>query len=99
MPTKSRTTGARQFFSRHGTLSKWHPKYEFRAGQVQMAEAVEAAPPAPSVGTREGKPRLCLVSTFYRFVGHVERVDAVHFVRPASADCSSRQVTSADPMR
>jgi ATP-dependent DNA helicase DinG len=43
MPTESRTTGARQFFSRHGTLSQWHPKYEFRAGQVEMAEAVEAA--------------------------------------------------------
>jgi ATP-dependent DNA helicase DinG len=43
MPTESRTTGARQFFSRHGTLSKWHPKYEFRAGQVEMAEAVESA--------------------------------------------------------
>jgi ATP-dependent DNA helicase DinG len=43
MPTQSRTTGARQFFSKRGTLSKWHPKYEFRAGQVEMAEAVEAA--------------------------------------------------------
>jgi ATP-dependent DNA helicase DinG len=43
MPIQSRSTGARQFFSRHGTLSKWHPKYEFRAGQVEMAEAVEAA--------------------------------------------------------
>jgi ATP-dependent DNA helicase DinG len=43
MPIQTRTAGARQFFSRHGTLSKWHPKYEFRAGQVQMAEAVEAA--------------------------------------------------------
>ena len=43
MPTQARTSGARQFFSRHGTLSKWHPKYEFRAGQVEMAEAVEAA--------------------------------------------------------
>ena len=43
MPIQTRTAGARQFFSRHGTLSKWHPKYEFRAGQVEMAEAVEAA--------------------------------------------------------
>ena len=24
-------------------LSKWHPRYEFRAGQLEMAEAVEAA--------------------------------------------------------
>jgi ATP-dependent DNA helicase DinG len=43
MPTQARTAGARQFFSRHGTLSKWHPSYEFRSGQVEMAEAVEAA--------------------------------------------------------
>src|SRR5947209_10752866 len=43
MPTQARTAGARQFFSPHGTLSKWHPTYEFRQGQVEMAEAVEAA--------------------------------------------------------
>jgi ATP-dependent DNA helicase DinG len=43
MPTEARTAGARQFFSRHGTLSRWHPNYEFRPGQVQMAEAVESA--------------------------------------------------------
>jgi ATP-dependent DNA helicase DinG len=43
MPIQTRTAGARQFFSRHGMLSRWHPKYEFRAGQVEMAEAVEAA--------------------------------------------------------
>src|SRR5215467_928740 len=43
MTTEARATGARQFFSRHGTLSKWHPGYEFRPGQVQMAEAVESA--------------------------------------------------------
>jgi len=34
---------ARQFFSRQGALAKWHPKYEFRAGQGEMAEAVESA--------------------------------------------------------
>src|SRR4029077_6594947 len=43
MPTQARPAGARQFFSRSGTLSQWHPKYEFRPGQVQMAEAVESA--------------------------------------------------------
>jgi ATP-dependent DNA helicase DinG len=43
MPPQARTAGARQFFSRHGTLSKWHPNYEFRPGQVEMAEAVESA--------------------------------------------------------
>src|SRR4051795_6423647 len=43
MPTQARTAGARQFFGRGGTLSKWHPSYEFRPGQVEMAEAVESA--------------------------------------------------------
>src|SRR5437762_12752756 len=43
MTTQARTAGARQFFSRKGTLSKWHPNYEFRPGQVEMAEAVESA--------------------------------------------------------
>jgi ATP-dependent DNA helicase DinG len=33
----------RQFFGRKGLLSEWHPKYEFRAGQLEMAEAVESA--------------------------------------------------------
>src|SRR5437764_8059020 len=43
MPTQTRASAARQFFSRGGTLSKWHPAYEFRSGQVEMAEAVESA--------------------------------------------------------
>src|ERR1017187_1626633 len=43
MPTQARPSSARSFFSRHGTLSKWHPKYEFRKGQLEMAEAVESA--------------------------------------------------------
>jgi ATP-dependent DNA helicase DinG len=43
MPTEARITGARQFFSRHGALSKWHANYEFRPGQLQMAEAIESA--------------------------------------------------------
>jgi ATP-dependent DNA helicase DinG len=43
MPIETRPPGARKFFSRHGTLSKWHPNYEFRQGQVDMAEAVETA--------------------------------------------------------
>ncbi|MEK7405482.1 MAG: hypothetical protein AAB225_10270 [Acidobacteriota bacterium] len=30
-------------FSRQGTLSQWHPNYEFRPGQLEMAEAVAAA--------------------------------------------------------
>ena len=43
MTTQARAPSARQFFSRHGTLSKWHSGYEYRPGQVEMAEAVEAA--------------------------------------------------------
>src|SRR5438552_6735821 len=43
MPTPAKVSGARQFFSRGGPLSQWHPNYEFRPGQVQMAEAVESA--------------------------------------------------------
>jgi ATP-dependent DNA helicase DinG len=43
MSTPTRSASARQFFARHGTLSKWHPSYEFRPGQVEMAEAVESA--------------------------------------------------------
>src|SRR6202158_4674723 len=43
MPTEARSANARQFFRRGGTLSKWHPNYEFRSGQVEMAEAVESA--------------------------------------------------------
>ena len=43
MTTEARVTGARQFFARHGALSKWHPNYEFRRGQGEMAGAVEAA--------------------------------------------------------
>src|SRR3979411_840576 len=43
MPTTRRQATARHFFSRHGALSKWHPNYEFRTGQLEMAEAVESA--------------------------------------------------------
>jgi ATP-dependent DNA helicase DinG len=43
MPTQARPASSKQFFSRGGTLSQWHPTYEFRPGQVQMAEAVESA--------------------------------------------------------
>src|SRR6476469_2167414 len=43
MPTQARSAHYRQFFGRGGTLSKWHPNYEFRSGQVEMAEAVESS--------------------------------------------------------
>ncbi|MCL4782329.1 MAG: ATP-dependent DNA helicase [Bryobacterales bacterium] len=32
-----------EFFSREGLLSRWHPNFEYRPGQLQMARAVEAA--------------------------------------------------------
>jgi len=41
VPTKTLTV--RQFFGRKGLLSDWHPNYEYRAGQLEMAEAVESA--------------------------------------------------------
>ena len=41
MPAKTLTV--RQFFGRKGLLSDWHPNYEFRQGQLEMAEAVESA--------------------------------------------------------
>lgn len=43
MSPAAKALTARQFFSRQGVLSKWHPRYEFRPGQLEMAEAVEAA--------------------------------------------------------
>ena len=43
MSSAAKTLTARQFFSRQGVLSKWHPRYEFRPGQLEMAEAVESA--------------------------------------------------------
>jgi ATP-dependent DNA helicase DinG len=33
----------REFFARHGALSRWHPNYEYRPGQLAMAEAVQEA--------------------------------------------------------
>ncbi len=41
MPAK--TASIRQFFGRRGLLSAWHPNYEYREGQLEMAEAVESA--------------------------------------------------------
>jgi ATP-dependent DNA helicase DinG len=43
MSSAAKALTARQFFSRSGVLSRWHPRYEFRAGQLEMAEAVESA--------------------------------------------------------
>src|SRR5712692_4105508 len=43
MSTPTKAPGVRRFFSRHGALSKWHPNFEFRPGQLEMAEAVESA--------------------------------------------------------
>jgi ATP-dependent DNA helicase DinG len=44
MPTETKpASGVHRFFARHGALSRCHPNYEFRPGQLAMAEAVEAA--------------------------------------------------------
>ncbi len=37
------TSNIRQFFGRKGALSRWHPNYEHRPGQSDMAEGVAAA--------------------------------------------------------
>jgi len=39
----AKTLTVRQFFSKRGLLSEWHPGFEYRHGQLEMAEAVEAA--------------------------------------------------------
>ncbi len=43
MPSPTRPVTIRHFFSPHGPLSKWHPNFEFRPGQLEMALEVEAA--------------------------------------------------------
>jgi hypothetical protein len=43
MSPSTKASSVRQFFSRHGALSQWHPNYEYRPGQLEMAEAVESA--------------------------------------------------------
>ncbi|HYP06547.1 MAG TPA: ATP-dependent DNA helicase [Bryobacteraceae bacterium] len=43
MSSPARTLSARSFFSPRGLLSQWHPNYEHRTGQLEMALAVEAA--------------------------------------------------------
>jgi len=43
MSASTKIQSARSFFGPKGALSKWHPNYEFRKGQLEMAEAVEAA--------------------------------------------------------
>jgi ATP-dependent DNA helicase DinG len=43
VPTPAKALTVRQFFGKKGLLSGWHPNYEFRDGQLQMAEAVESA--------------------------------------------------------
>src|ERR1700688_4310054 len=43
VPPATKAMTVRQFFGKRGLLSEWHPNYEFREGQLQMAEAVESA--------------------------------------------------------
>jgi ATP-dependent DNA helicase DinG len=43
VPAPSKALTLRQVFSSGGLLSRWHPAYEFRSGQLEMAEAVEEA--------------------------------------------------------
>ncbi len=41
--TPTKTSKARQFFIRNGLLSRAHPNFEYRPGQLEMAVEVEAA--------------------------------------------------------
>jgi ATP-dependent DNA helicase DinG len=43
VPAAIKPLTVRQFFGRKGLLSEWHPNFEFREGQLAMAEAAEAA--------------------------------------------------------
>jgi ATP-dependent DNA helicase DinG len=43
VPAPVKPLTVRQFFGRKGLLSEWHPHYEFRPGQLKMAEAIESA--------------------------------------------------------
>jgi ATP-dependent DNA helicase DinG len=43
VPPPAKTLSARQFFGKKGLLSQWHPNFEYRDGQLQMAEGVESA--------------------------------------------------------
>jgi ATP-dependent DNA helicase DinG len=42
-PATNSDTTLREFFGPEGLLARAHPQYEFRAGQLEMAEAVERA--------------------------------------------------------
>ncbi|MCW5977263.1 MAG: ATP-dependent DNA helicase [Bryobacteraceae bacterium] len=66
MSQRTQAPGVKQFFRPGGILSKWHPNYEFRRGQLEMAEAVEAAlaenrPLIVEAGTGTGKTLAYLV--------------------------------------
>lgn len=43
MTSGTQLPSVRKFFSKGGILSKWHQNFEFRPGQLEMAEAVEQA--------------------------------------------------------
>ncbi len=43
MGTSVKPPKLKQFFSKHGILARAHPNYEYRPGQLEMAEAVESA--------------------------------------------------------
>lgn len=68
-PTSAAPPTAKQFFSRAGVLSQWHPNYEFRPGQLEMAVAVERALTEKrhlivEAGTGTGKTLAYLVPAF-----------------------------------
>src|SRR5512146_1388058 len=65
-PTQTASGTLFQFFAPGGVLSKTHPAYEFRRGQLQMAQAVEEALAEKrhlvvEAGTGTGKTRAYLL--------------------------------------
>lgn len=69
MGAASETLKARRYFCRDGLLARWHPAYEYRPGQLQMAEAVESALNDGKIliveaGTGTGKTLAYLIPAF-----------------------------------
>jgi len=54
-PTKA--SSVPQFFSRHGALSQWHPNYEYRPGQLEMAAAERFRAHPPQTPQHRGRCR------------------------------------------
>ena len=73
-PSQSRKLTTKHFFARKGVLSEWHPNYEYRPGQLEMADAVEQA-----IGILLDRAQRCAAAVRYagcddQGVGAVDRI-------------------------